>query len=51
MEEACIMVLELAISEEELVKVCIHKLDTRVCNTWTEMAWVQLELNLQITEL
>jgi len=40
------MVPELAIPEEEPVEVCIWKLATRVCNTWTEMARVQLELNL-----
>jgi len=45
------MVPELAILEEELVEVYIHKLATGVCDTWTKMAWVQLELNLQITEL
>ena len=51
MEEARRMVSELAIPEEEPVEVCIRKLATRVRYTWTEMAKVQLELNLQITEL
>jgi len=50
-EEACRMVLELAIPEEELVKVRIHKLAIGVRDTRIEMAQVQLELNLQITEL
>lgn len=51
MEDACRMVPELAIPEEKLVEVCISKLATGVRDTQTEMAWVQLELNLQITEL
>lgn len=50
-EEACRMVLELAIPEEEPIEVHIRKLATGVHDTWTEMAWVQLELNLHITEL
>ena len=50
-EEACRMVPELAIPEEESVEVRIRKLATGVRNTWTKMARVQLELNLQITEL
>jgi len=45
------MVPELAILEEELVEVCIHKLATGVHDTRTKMVRVQLELNLQITEL
>lgn len=45
------MVPELVIPEEELVKVCIRKLATGMCDTQTKMARVQLELNLQITEL
>ena len=45
-EEACIMVPKFAISEEEPVKVRIHKLATSVRDTWTEMARVQLELKL-----
>ena len=45
------MVPELAIPEEELVEVRIHKLATGVHDTRTKMAWVQLELNLQIMEL
>ena len=45
------MVPELAIPEEEPVEVCVHKLATGVHNARTEMARVQLELNLQITEL
>lgn len=32
-EEACRMVLELAILEEDPIEVCIHKLATGVCNT------------------
>ena len=35
----------------EPVEVCIHKLATRVRDTRTKMARVQLELNLQIPEL
>ena len=50
-EEAYWMVPELDIQVEEPVEVCIHKLDTRVRNAQVEMARVQLELNLQITEL
>lgn len=50
-EEACRMVPELAVPKEELVKVRIHKLATRVHDTQNEMVWVQLELNLQITKL
>jgi len=45
-EEACRMVLELAILEEQLVEVCICKFATRVCDTQMNMAWVQLDLNL-----
>ena len=45
------MVLELAIPEEELVEVHIHKLAIGVCDTRIEMAWVQLKLNLQIMKL
>ena len=45
------MVPELAIPEEEPVEVYLHKLAIGVCNTQMEMARVQLELNLQITEL
>jgi len=37
-EEACRMVLELAILEEEPIEVYIHKLATRVCDTQTKMA-------------
>lgn len=51
MGEACRMVPKLAILEEELVKVSICKLAIGVCDTWKKMAWVQLELNLHITEL
>lgn len=42
---------QLAIPKEEPVEVCICKLATTVCDTRTEMARVQLELNLQIIEL
>jgi len=45
------MVPELAILDEELVKVRIHKLAIGVRDTHTEMVRVQLELNLQIMEL
>ena len=45
------MVLELAISKEVPVEVRIHKLAIRMRDTRTEMAQVQLEMNLQITEL
>lgn len=41
--EACKMVLELAIPEEEPFEVHIQKLATRVRDNWTEMAQVQLE--------
>jgi len=50
-EEACQMVPELDIQAEELVEVCVHKLAIGVCDARAEMARVQLELNLQITEL
>jgi len=39
-EEACRTVPELAILEEEPIKVCIRKLATGVCKTQTEIAWV-----------
>jgi len=45
------MVPDLAILGEEPVDVHIHKLAKGVCDARTEMAWVQLELNLQITKL
>ncbi len=38
MEEACKMVLELAISEEDPIEVRIHKLATGVHDTQMEMA-------------
>ena len=50
-EEACQMVPELAISKEELIEVHIHKLAIGVHDTHTEVARVQLELNLKIMEL
>ena len=50
-EEAYRMVPELAIPEEEPVAVHVCKLAMGVCDACTEMARVQLELNLQITEL
>lgn len=50
-KETCQMVQELAILKEEPVKLHIYKLATGVCDTRTEMARVQLELNLQITKL
>lgn len=40
LEEACRMVLELTIPEEELVEVHIHKLAIGVCETWIEMEGV-----------
>lgn len=45
------MVPELAILEGELVKVSIHKLAIWMHNARIEMVRVQLELNLEITEL
>lgn len=45
------MVPELAIPEEDPVKVCIRKLAIGVRNTQTDMVWAQLDLNLQITKL
>lgn len=45
-EEACRIVPELAILEEEPVEVHICKLATGVRDTWMEMAQVYLELNL-----
>lgn len=50
-EEACQMVPELDIDAKERVEVRICKLDTGVHDARAEMARVQLELNLQITEL
>ncbi len=46
MEEVCRIVLELDIQVEEPVEAHVCKLATGVCNTWIEMAWIQLELNL-----
>ncbi len=40
------MVPELAIIEEEPVEVCVFRLATGVHDAQTEMARVQLELNL-----
>ena len=51
MEEAYRMVSELAIIEEELVEFRIRKLATWLHDTQRDMVQVQLELNLQITEL
>jgi len=45
------MVLELAIHEEEPVKVCVRKLAIGVRSARTKIPRVQLELNLQIIEL
>ena len=45
------MVPELAIPKEETVEVCIYKLATGVHDAQKKMARVQLELNLQITQL
>jgi len=45
-EEACRIVPELAIPEEELVEVHVRKLATGVHDAHTEMARIQLELNL-----
>ena len=45
------MVPKLDIHAEEPVEACVRKLVTRVCDGRVEMAGVQLELNLQITEL
>lgn len=50
-EEACQMVLELDIQAEEPVEACVRKLATGVHDAQTEMARIQLELNLQIIEL
>ena len=45
------MVSEFDIQAKELVEACIHKLAIGVCDSWIEMARIQLELNLQISEL
>lgn len=50
-EEACQMVLKLEIQAEEPVEAHIRNLATGVRDARTKMARVQLELNLQITEL
>lgn len=44
-EEAYIMVPELAILEEEPIEVRICKLAMGVRDTQSEIAWVQMELN------
>lgn len=49
-KEACRIVPKLAFPKEEPVNVCICKLATGVRDPCTEMARVQLKLNLQITE-
>jgi len=41
----------LDIQAEEPVEACIHKLVTGVYDARTEMSRIQMELNLQITEL
>lgn len=46
MEEACRMVPKLAIPEEEPIKVHICKLSIGVRDAHTELARVQMELNL-----
>ena len=48
-EEACQMVLELAIQGEEPVEAHIQKLAAGVREAKEEMAKVQLELNLHVT--
>lgn len=50
-EEACQMVSELAIPEEEPVEVHVHKISIGVYDAHTELAKVQLELNLHLGEL
>lgn len=45
-EETYQMVPELEIQAEELVEACIRKLATVVCDAQTDMARIQLELNL-----
>lgn len=50
-EEACHMVLELAIPVEELVEARVQKLATGLHDARAEMVGVELELNLQIAEL
>ena len=45
------MTLDLAIHEEEPIEVLFRKLDTGVRDARIELAKVQLELNLQITDL
>ena len=45
------MVLELDIQVEELVEVHVCMFPTRMHDVRIEMARIQLELNLQITEL
>ena len=45
------MALELDIHTKESVEVRVHKLATGVCNARAKMVRVQLELNLEITEL
>ena len=51
MEEACEMVLELAIQAKELVEVHVQKLAAAVHEEKEEMAKVQVELNLQIAKV
>lgn len=49
-EEACQMVLELAIPEGEPIEVHIHKLAMGLRDACTKLTKVQLELNIQILE-
>jgi len=51
MAEACRSVLELDIPKAELVDVRVYKLAIGVCNPHTELAKVQLEMNLKTAEL
>lgn len=51
LEEACHMVLELAILVDAPQEARIHRLATRVHEAWEVMTKLQLELNLQTTEL
>lgn len=51
MAEACRVVPDLGIPEAEPIYVSVRKLAARVCDTWTELAKFQLELNLKISEL
>lgn len=49
--EACKIVSELHIEEEALLEAKINKITVGVCDAKTEVARVQLDLNMKITEL